>query len=189
MDGIPPNELYLISLGTKLHNPLESFKLLQNAATHQLHKNGCHEYIPTSLCLLFLTYLGGNWIHSWLCYLSIWIKNTEGIYWYFSVGKYSTCLAYTWLRYLFRCPTSVIQLQGDKPTDTIGAFNTEHCKVKPVSFIPQKPQKSLRKLYKGRRKDKLKDIYSWNFSNLHTYSLMQGLSTGRVEIEQLSAKK
>lgn len=47
----------LISLGTKLHNPPESFQLVQNAAAHLLHKNGCHEYIPTSLCLLFLNIL------------------------------------------------------------------------------------------------------------------------------------
>lgn len=55
------------------------------------------------------------------------------------MGEYSTCLAYTWLRCLFRCPTSVIQQQSDKPTDTIDAFNTEHCKVKPASFILRSP--------------------------------------------------
>lgn len=38
--------------------PSKSFKLVQNAAAHLLHKNGCHEYIPTALCLLFLKILG-----------------------------------------------------------------------------------------------------------------------------------
>lgn len=41
-----------------MHTPPKSFKLVQNAAAHLLHKNGCHEYIAIALCLLFLKILG-----------------------------------------------------------------------------------------------------------------------------------
>lgn len=41
-----------------MHTPPKSFKLVQNAPAHLLHKNGCHEYIPIALCLLFLKILG-----------------------------------------------------------------------------------------------------------------------------------
>lgn len=41
-----------------MHTSQKSFKLVQNAAAHLLRKNGCHEYIATALCLLFLKILG-----------------------------------------------------------------------------------------------------------------------------------
>jgi len=58
IQNLPMSLSYHLSRNKDTHTPPKSFKLVQNAAAHLLHKNGCHEYIPTALCLLFLKILG-----------------------------------------------------------------------------------------------------------------------------------